>query len=53
VKFAAVGKSVKEIAAELSLSAKTISTFHCRALEKLGVRNDVELADYVRKHGLL
>jgi DNA-binding NarL/FixJ family response regulator len=52
-KLAAAGKSVKEIAAELSLSAKTISTFHCRAFEKLGVKNDVELAHYVRQHGLV
>ena len=52
-KLTASGKSVKEIAAELSLSAKTISTFRCRAIEKLAVKNDVELAHYARQHGLL
>lgn len=52
-KLIAAGKSVKEIAAELSLSAKTISTFHCRVFEKLAVKNDVELAHYARQHGLL
>ncbi len=51
-KLVAAGKSVKEIAAELSLSAKTISTFHCRAFEKLGVKNDVELVHHLRQHGL-
>jgi len=51
-KLVAAGKSVKEIAAELSLSAKTISTFHCRAFEKLGVKNDVELVQHLRQHGL-
>jgi len=51
-KMIAGGRSVKEIAAELSLSAKTISTFHCRVFEKLAVKNDVELAEYVREHGL-
>ncbi len=53
VKLTVEGKSMKEIAAELSLSAKTISTFRGRAFEKLGVKNDVELARYLTEHGLL
>ncbi len=52
-KLTAAGKSVKEIAAELSLSAKTISTFRSRVFEKLGVKNDVELVRYAQQHGLL
>lgn len=47
------GKSLKEVAAELSLSVKTISTFHTRIWEKLGVRNDVELVHYALEHRLL
>ena len=50
--LSSVGKSVKEIAAGLSLSAKTISTFRSRVFEKLGLRNDVELARYAQEHGL-
>ncbi len=46
------GKSIKEIAAEMALSAKTISTFHTRIWEKLGVRNDVELCRYAFERGL-
>jgi two-component system, NarL family, invasion response regulator UvrY len=46
------GKSLKEIAAEFSLSAKTISTFHTRIWQKLGVTNDVDLARYALDHGL-
>jgi DNA-binding NarL/FixJ family response regulator len=46
------GKSLKEIAAELSLSVKTISTFHTRIWEKLGVKNDVELVRYAIDHRL-
>jgi DNA-binding NarL/FixJ family response regulator len=46
------GKSLKEIAGELSLSVKTISTFHTRIWEKLGVKNDVELVHYALEHGL-
>ena len=53
VKLTASGRTVKEIASELDLSAKTISTFRSRAFEKLGVRNDVELMHYAREHGLL
>jgi DNA-binding NarL/FixJ family response regulator len=47
------GRSAKEIASELALSAKTISTFRRRTFEKLGVKNDVELLHYAREHRLL
>ncbi|MBL9188449.1 MAG: response regulator transcription factor [Opitutaceae bacterium] len=50
--LSAAGKAVKEIAAELSLSAKTISTFRSRIFQKLGLKNDIELARYAREHGL-
>jgi DNA-binding NarL/FixJ family response regulator len=46
------GKSLKDVAAELSLSVKTISTFRGRAFEKLGVKNDAELVRYIRDHNL-
>lgn len=46
------GKSLKEVAHALSLSAKTISTFHTRIWEKLGVKNDVELVHYAIEHRL-
>jgi DNA-binding NarL/FixJ family response regulator len=46
------GRSLKEIAAELSLSPKTVSTFHTRLREKLQVRSDVELVRYAQEHGL-
>ncbi len=49
----AAGKSLKEIADELSLSVKTISTFRGRILEKLKLQNNVELAHFAREHGLL
>jgi DNA-binding NarL/FixJ family response regulator len=31
---------------------KTISTFHTRIWQKVGVRNDVELVRYALQHGL-
>ncbi len=51
-KLTVAGKSLKEIAAELALSAKTISTFRARIFEKLGVKNDIELARYAHEQGL-
>jgi DNA-binding NarL/FixJ family response regulator len=48
----AAGHSVKEIAAELSLSAKTVSTYRARVLEKLGLRTNVDLARYALEHRL-
>lgn len=47
------GMQVKAIAAELSLSVKTISTFRSRIFEKLGAKNDVELVRYAIKYGIL
>jgi two-component system, NarL family, invasion response regulator UvrY len=44
------GASVGEIAAQLSLSPNTVSTYRARILEKTGVRNDVELALYAVRH---
>lgn len=51
-KLLVAGRCVKEIAAELSLSVKTISTFRGRVLDKLRVHNEVELAHYAHAHGL-
>lgn len=47
------GKSIKGIAGELSLSPKTISTYHARIWDKLRVKNDVEMVRYALEHGLV
>ena len=49
----ASGKTVTEIAAELSLSVKTISTYRARILEKLGVKNSAEIILYAIRNGLV
>jgi len=49
----ATGKGVKEIAAELFLSEKTISTYRSRILEKMNMKNNAELIHYAIKHGLV
>jgi two-component system, NarL family, invasion response regulator UvrY len=47
----AAGRSVGEIAQQLSLSSNTVSTYRARILEKTGTRNDVELALYAIRRG--
>ena len=48
----ATGLSIKEIAVELSLSPKTVSTYHARIKEKLHVTNAAELIRYAIEHGI-
>ena len=49
----ASGKTVKEIAAEMYLSIKTVSTYRARALHKMGMKNNSEFTYYAVKHGLV
>lgn len=49
----ASGKSVTEIARELSLSVKTISTFRTRILTKLGLTHNVDIIRYAIKHRII
>ena len=53
VRMIASGKTVTEIADELSLSVKTISTNRSRALIKMGMKTNAELTHYAIKHGLV
>jgi len=47
------GELITEMAEQLCLSVKTVSTYRARALEKMGVRSNSELTYYAMKHGLL
>ena len=49
----ASGKTVKEIADDLALSVKTISTHRTRALAKMGMKNNAEITYYAIKMGLV
>jgi DNA-binding NarL/FixJ family response regulator len=49
----ASGKTPTEIADELSLSVKTISTFRTRILAKMNLRNSAELTHYAMENGLI
>ena len=46
------GKSISEIAAQLSLSVKTISTYRTRILEKMKVENNSDMVKYIMLHDL-
>lgn len=46
------GKSISEIANQLSLSVKTISTYRTRVLEKMNLENNSDLVKYILLHDL-
>ena len=47
------GKSVGEIAVELCLSVKTVSTYRIRVMEKMGMKKNAELTFYAMNNRLL
>ena len=48
-----VGRSVTEIADDLCLSSKTVSTYRARVLEKMGFRTNADLTQYAVKNNLI
>jgi DNA-binding NarL/FixJ family response regulator len=52
-KAIARGKSIKTIAAELSLSDKTVATYLARIREKTGLESLVDIARYALRHGVV
>jgi two-component system invasion response regulator UvrY len=49
----ASGETLTEIAEKLSLSAKTVSTYRSRLLEKLNLKTNAELMRYAIEKGLI
>ena len=49
----ASGKTITEIAEELSLSVPTVSTYRARILEKTGMRTSAELISYALRNKLV
>jgi DNA-binding CsgD family transcriptional regulator len=47
------GRTLSDIARDLRLSPKTISTYRARVLEKLGMRTSAELMRYAIENKLL
>ena len=53
LRLMARGKTLAEIAEELSLSAKTVSTYRSRLLEKMNLRTNAEIIRYAIENGLI
>ncbi|HYT59861.1 MAG TPA: response regulator transcription factor [Haliangiales bacterium] len=53
LRMIASGKTVSQIARELSLSVKTVSTYRMRILEKMGMASNAELTHYAIKNQLV
>ena len=49
----AVGRSVTEIAKELLISVKTVSTYRIRLLEKMHLATNADLTTYAMRNGLV
>ena len=47
------GLTVSQIAGELALSTKTVSTYRTRILEKMAVATNADLVRYAARHGLI
>jgi two-component system, NarL family, invasion response regulator UvrY len=52
LRLVASGKTIKEVAAELHLSEKTVGTYRLRLSKKLHLSTNVELARYAIRHQL-
>jgi two-component system, NarL family, invasion response regulator UvrY len=53
LRLIAAGKSLNDIATDLRLSPKTISTYRSRIVEKIGLRSNAELTRYAIEKGLV
>ncbi len=53
LRLMASGKTVADIANELALDTKTISTYRARILEKMGMKSDAELTHYAIRNKLV
>ncbi|MEP7357962.1 MAG: response regulator transcription factor [Anaerolineales bacterium] len=53
MRMMASGQTVKEIAAELTLSVKTISTYRARILDKMNLHTNAELIHYAIQNQLI
>jgi two-component system, NarL family, invasion response regulator UvrY len=53
LRLIASGKTLSQIAEQLLLSIKTVSTYRSRILEKMQMQNNAELTNYAIKNGLV
>jgi DNA-binding NarL/FixJ family response regulator len=50
MKMIASGMRISEIAEEMMLSIKTVSTYRSRILEKMHIKNNAEIIQYALKN---
>jgi two-component system, NarL family, invasion response regulator UvrY len=53
LRLIASGRTIKEIAGQLSLSEKTVGTYRTRISDKMGLATNVELTRYALQHRLV
>jgi two-component system invasion response regulator UvrY len=53
LKLLAAGRTVSEVAGDLTLSVKTVSTHRTRILQKMNMRTNAELMHYALRSGLV
>lgn len=53
MRMIAAGKTIKEIGSKLFLSARTVSTYRARLLNKMDMKTNTELVRYALEHKLL
>ena len=53
LRMVSLGRTIKEIAAELALSEKTVGTYRTRISQKMGLATNVDLTRYALKHNLV
>jgi two-component system invasion response regulator UvrY len=53
LRLIAAGRTISQIADQLALSVKTISTYRGRILEKMRLKNNAELTNYAIKNNLI
>lgn len=52
MRYLAQGLKIVEIAKAMKVSDKTISTYKCRMMEKLELKNMIDLYDFTQRHNL-
>jgi DNA-binding NarL/FixJ family response regulator len=53
MRLIASGRTLTQIAAEMSLSVKTVSVYRSRLLQKMQLKNNSELTHYALKNQLV
>jgi two-component system invasion response regulator UvrY len=53
MRLLAAGRTVSEVAKEMALSVKTVSTYRARALEKMNMHTNAEFMQYAVRLGLI